>query len=108
MHVTNRPQPQPLNASGRVALMRALGDTPETVISLYQLRLGLCHAYVDGTPRAFRAALLDSQLSAPGEAMTFGADAPAIWGLLPLDPDWFAVNVAMSVAEELGSIIASQ
>jgi hypothetical protein len=99
---------QPLDAAGREALARALGDTPETVISIYQLRNGLCQAYVDGTPDDFRGVLLDSDVAAPGEAMTFGSDADAIWELLRADPDWLAVDVVPEIAAQLGARVTAE
>jgi hypothetical protein len=36
-----------LDPSGCVALIRALGDTPRTVIAVHQLRHNLCEAHVE-------------------------------------------------------------
>jgi hypothetical protein len=51
---------RPLGAPGRESLARALGDTPETVISVHQLTRGLCAAYVVGDPSQPEAVVLQS------------------------------------------------
>ena len=48
----------PLDREGCRILADALGDTPETTISVHRLRDGFCRAYVAGDPARFDAAMV--------------------------------------------------
>ncbi|MBA3425986.1 MAG: GNAT family N-acetyltransferase [Rubrobacter sp.] len=106
MIVGNRTTPKELDARGRHRLAEALGDTPETVISIHFLHRGLCRAYVSGGPEHF-AALIQS-IEAPGEPTAFGEDARALWKILHLTSDWWCVNVPDSLAPGLAAIMESE
>jgi hypothetical protein len=59
-------------------LARALGDSPETVISLHLLRRGLGRAWVAGTPASPRAVVVENLAFDLGEPMAFGTDPAEI------------------------------
>ncbi|MBA3414714.1 MAG: GNAT family N-acetyltransferase [Chloroflexia bacterium] len=86
-------------------LARALGDSPETVISLHLLRRGLGRAWVAGTPASPRAVVVEPLAFDLGEPMAFGTDPAEIWTLLAEIDDWWCVNVAPGVANDLAARI---
>jgi hypothetical protein len=89
------------------ALADALGDTPETVISVHQLRRRLCRAYIDGEPGDFAAVVLQGGYL-PTEPTAYGCDVEAIWGVLQHLEGWDCVNVAAPCARSLGAILARE
>ena len=93
-----------LDAAECRGLADALGDTPETVISVHLLRRGLCRAYVAGDPSCFRAAIVQSDFS-PDEPAAFGPDAQALWDVLRHVRRWGCVDVPRECAPGLGEII---
>ncbi|MGZ6391418.1 MAG: GNAT family N-acetyltransferase, partial [Ktedonobacterales bacterium] len=92
----------PCTAEQRETLADALGDTPETVISVHALRRGLCRAYVSG------AAAIVQWNELPGEPMGFGDDAAALWDLLQSVDGWFCLEVTPTCAAALGPLMATQ
>lgn len=94
----------PLDAKGRHALADALGDTPETVISVHQLRRGLCRAWTVGNPSRFDAAIIQGDFL-PEEPVGFGVDAERLWELLKPVEGWECIDVSQSCAAALGKII---
>lgn len=92
----------PCTAERRETLADALGDTPETVISVHALRRGLCRASASG------AAAIVQWDEQPGEPVGFGDDATALWDLLQSVDGWFCVEVTPTCAAELGPLIAAQ
>jgi len=94
----------PLNPKGCHVLADALGDTPETVISVHLLRRGLCRAYVAGNPSRFDGAIIQDNFC-PAEPMGFGSDPEVLWELLQAVRGWECVNVAPECAAALGGII---
>ncbi len=101
--------PQELDPAGCRALALALGDTPETVISIHQLRRGLCSAFVlrAASPSGFAAALLQSH-DLPQEPVAFGADPEALWELLGCIQGWTCVEVTSTCAPALGALMAAR
>jgi GNAT superfamily N-acetyltransferase len=95
-----------LDAPGRLALARALGDTPETVISVHLLRRGLCRALVLGPPDRPRAAILQP-VADPTEPTAFGGDPAAFWDLLRWLEGWTCVNVPCGAGPGLATLIAA-
>ena len=95
---------QPLSAGDCQALADALGDIPETVIAVHQLRRGLARAYVAGSPTHYVGALVQA-IDDPGEPMGFGADAAALWELLQAAQGWFCVEVTRECARALGPLV---
>jgi len=85
-------------------LADALGDTPETVISVHLLRRGLCRAYVAGDPSRFDGAIVQWNDS-PAEPMGFGSDPDVLWELLKVVRGWDCVNVTPQCATALGEIM---
>ncbi len=98
---------QPLDSRGCLALADALGDTPETVISVNFLRRGLCRAYVAGDPSRFDGAIVQWG-SCPDEPMGFGSDAEILRELLRSAEGWDCVDVASECAVALGEIIEKE
>ncbi len=84
----------PMDAGACLALAQALGDTPETVISVHLLTRGACRAYAIGEPSSFRAALIQAD-DLPEEPMAFGYDPDLIWQLLRSARGWKCVNVPL-------------
>jgi hypothetical protein len=84
-------------------LADALGERPETVISIHQLRRGLCKAYVIGNPAQFEGAIIRHPESR--ELNGYGHDAHALYELLQVVPDWDCVEVAPACAPALGKLI---
>lgn len=102
--MSNPLRPEPLDLQGQRNLANALGDTPETAISVHLLRRGLCRAYAAGDPEDFDAALIQAAED-PGEPTAFGDDAHALWDLLRPVEGWWCVNVPASLTPELGKLM---
>jgi GNAT superfamily N-acetyltransferase len=96
-----------LDQQGREQLADALGESPETVISVHGLRRGLARAWVVGDVASPAAAIVQSG-ALPGEPVGFGEDARAVWGLLQQVPGWFCVDVSPSLAAPLGELIQAE
>ncbi len=94
----------PLDPADCVRLADALGDTPETVISVHKLTRGLCRAYVTGDPSHFDGALIEG-FDLPEEPAAFGSDAEVLWQLLQSVNGWTCVNAPQAIARELGQVI---
>lgn len=92
----------PCTAEQRETLADALGDTPETVISVHALRRGYCRAYAN------EAASIVQWDEQPGEPVGFGDDAAALWDLLQSVDGWFCVEVTPGCAAALGPLIAAE
>jgi hypothetical protein len=97
----------PLDSEGCVALADALGDTPETVISVHRLRNQFCLAYTVGDPAHFDGAVVQDSFC-PTEPMGFGSDAEILWELLRSVERWDCVDVASECANALGQIIEKE
>lgn len=95
---------QPLNRKGCRLLADALGDAPETVISVSALRQGLCRVYITGDPASFEGAIIEANFL-PGEPAGFGSDPEVLWDLLKGVKGWDCVDVAPECATALGEII---
>lgn len=95
---------QPVDQQGRMALADALGETPETTISVHRLRNGLCRAYIAGDPEHFSGAIVQEDFCSD-EPMGFGSDPEVLWDLLKSVEGWDCVNVSSECAEALGQII---
>ena len=91
----------------RGLLIDALGDSPETVISLHLLEHGLCEAYVAGDPARFDGLILQSH-QMPGEPTGFGSDARTLWALLKTVQGWWCVNVSDACAPRLGTMVKEE
>jgi len=94
----------PLDRAASLELADALGDSPETVISVYQLKSGLCRAYVAGESSDFRAAVVQNS-DLPAEPVGFGDDAEALWDILTHVEGWRCATVPAECAARLGGII---
>jgi RimJ/RimL family protein N-acetyltransferase len=93
-----------LEPSESEALIRALGDTPQTVIAVHQLRHGLCEAYVEAGPGRHDAVVL--RPSRPSDELVgFGTDADSLCRVLRVVSDWSCVCVEGGIARRLGPIL---
>lgn len=97
-------QYEPLDPKGCLVLADALGDSPETVISVHALRRGYCRAYVAGDPARFGGVILQGDFC-PAEPMGFGADPKILWEVLKSVDGWDCVDVDSECATALGEII---
>jgi hypothetical protein len=88
-------------------LIQSLGDTPETVIAIHQLRHGLCEAYVEaGADRQDAVILRPSRPC--DELMGFGQDAESLGQVLRSLDGWSCVCVEDEIARRLGPILEAQ
>lgn len=98
----------PLSQIDCLRLANHLPDGPQTVISRAHLRWGTARAYaVDQTDAGFETAVIEDP-GCPGEPMVFGHNARQIANLMPQIPNWFCVNVALDLANELEPLLAAQ
>jgi len=97
----------PLDSEGCLVLADALGDTPETTISVHRLRCGFCRAYVAGNPVHFDGAIVQDDFC-PAEPMGFGPDPEILWNLLESVEGWDCVEVASKCANALGETIEKE
>jgi len=77
---------------------------PETVISVYVLRPGLCQAYVAGDPASFDGAIIQANFL-PTEPAGFGSNPEVLCDLLKGGQGWDCVDVVPEWATDLGEII---
>ena len=94
-----------LGQAQMLRLRAAIEEAPETLMSLEQLRRGLCRAYILGPLDAPLAAAVQPN-AFPGDVSVYGNDAQAIFALLRQLDGLEAVDIeaaqARSVAEWLG------
>lgn len=93
-----------LDAAERCALADALGETPQTLMSVHRLRRGLARAVVDGTPERPRAAIVQAH-TLMTEPAGFGDDPDRIYGLLRGLDGWTSVHVAVPLGPPLVALI---
>jgi hypothetical protein len=96
-----------LDPSKYEAMIAALGDTPETVIAVHQLRPGLCEAYVEAGPGGDDAVIL--RPSRPSDELVgFGQDVESLDRVLRGLSDWSCVCVEDGIASRLGPLLEAQ
>ena len=86
-------------------LAGTLPDSPQTVITISQLRRGLAQAYVVGNEMDWETAVIFDP-GQPGEPTAFGRNAAQIAEVMADLPDWFCVNVAADLAPQVGPFLA--
>lgn len=91
-----------LDEAGRILLRSAIGEAPETLMSLAQLRRGLCRAFVVEPPERPLAAAVQPD-AFPGDVRLYGNDAQAIFALLRELDGWEAADVAAAQARLLAA-----
>ena len=96
-----------LDPSEHPSLARALGNTPETVISVHKLTRRLCRAWVAGDPEKFSAAVVQGA-DLPEEPMVFGHDAGTAWELLKTVPGWVSPNISVELAPTIVKAISAE
>lgn len=98
-----------LGLDGQAALADALGESPETVMSVHRLRRGLARAWTAGdAARRVGAALVVQGTLLPEEPHAFGEDPAAILALLREVPGWQCVNAPEALAPALADLIARE
>ncbi len=99
---------EPLSKKQCHLLAQHLPDLPQTVISRAHLLWGTARAYAVGlTDVEFETAVVEDP-GCPGEPMVFGHNPRQITELMPRIPDWFCVNIATELAEEVAPLLARQ
>jgi GNAT superfamily N-acetyltransferase len=89
------------------ALIQVIGDAPETVIAVHQLRHGLCEAYAEAESGRHDAVVL--RPSRPSdELMGFGPDVESLGRVLRGLPDWSCVCVEDGIARRLGPLLETE
>jgi RimJ/RimL family protein N-acetyltransferase len=96
-----------LDPSECEALSAALGDTPETVIAVHQLRHGLCEAHVEAGAGCHDAVVL-RPFCPSDELVGFGRDAESLCRVLRVLSDWSCVCLEDGIARRLGPILEVQ
>lgn len=94
-----------IGGAGRIALVEALGDTPETVIATHLLRHGLARAYASGPPSRFKAAVIENLAFGTDELTAFGTDPALIWEIVRKLEGWSCVLVDAALAASLGELL---
>ena len=94
-----------LDRAGMLMLRPVIGETPETLMSLEQLRRGLCRAYVLGSPER-PAAVAVQPTAFPGDISLYGNDAQALFALLRQLDDWDAADVAIDHARPIADWVS--
>jgi len=97
----------PLDPARHMELAAALGDSPETVITLHHLRRGSCRAYVAGAPTHFDGAIIQ-HADAPTEPTGFGGDPAILDGLLQVMQGWDCISVPAMCAPGLGDALSQR
>jgi GNAT superfamily N-acetyltransferase len=99
---------EPLSKKQCQLLAQHLPDAPQTVISRAHLLWGTARAYAVGLMAdGFETAVIEDP-GRPGEPMIFGHNPQQIADLMPHIPDWFCVNVATELADELAPLLAER
>ena len=88
-------------------LADALGDTPDTVISVHLLRRRLCNVHLAGNPCSAIAGVIQAAFDLT-EPMGFGSDPQAIWELLKTMAGWNCISVPSECAADLAKTISEQ
>ena len=105
-HLSSSPTtPEPDFASQAPALLAALGDTPETVISRHAIQSGQCSVLVGGHAAHFEALIVQSD-DVPDEPTAYGSSAEEIAALLPHLQGWACLNVPQDLADDLINAVA--
>ncbi len=89
-------------------LATLLPDTPQTVISRAYLLWGTARAYTVGlTKTGFETAVVEDP-GCPGEPMVFGKNPQQIAELMPHIPNWFCINIANDLVNDLAPLLAKR
>ena len=100
----DRPEYTCRDVADHLRLAAALGDTPETVISVQLLHRGLARAYVAGPPDQFEAAIIENRAFNQDELTGFGKASP-LWELPKGLRGWSSVEVDSSIVTELRELL---
>jgi RimJ/RimL family protein N-acetyltransferase len=95
-----------LDAPGRLLLAAAIGERPESLMTLEQLRRGLCTATIVGSPEAPLAAVIQPD-AFPGDANVYGDDPDLLWSVLQSLPGWESIEASTTLAPALAARMCS-
>ena len=93
-----------LSGPQREALIRWLGDSPQTVVSIDRLRRGLGRAHISGPVDAPAAVVIQPHPDSPWPA-GFGDDPELLWTLLSGIDGWEAIHVALPMAGAMAEVV---
>src|SRR5512140_868591 len=96
-----------LDVSEKKQLAEALGDSPETALSVHLLRLGHGQVYMAGELPNFDAVIIEDYDVGP-ELLAFGRDIEGFLAILKEIPHWDAVNVPHDLGAPLASLICEE
>lgn len=89
-------------------LADSLPDSPETVISLSQLRRGLARAWVNGSEVTEWETAVIEDIAQPGEPLAFSQNPVQLADLLQSIPNWDCVNVTPQMAGLLAPLLETR
>lgn len=88
-------------------LADSLGDSPETVICVHNLRRRQCKAFAVCAGRGHDGAIVQID-SLPTEPTAYGGDAALLWDILRQLEGWDCINVNEDVAQPLAHIMENR
>ncbi len=94
----------PLDPARHLELVAALGDSPETVITIHHLRRGSCRTYVAGEPAHFEGAIIQ-HVDTPAEPTGFSTDPNVLDRLLQAVQGRDCISVPMQCVSSLGNAL---
>ena len=93
---------EPLDQGAHRILAEALGDTPETAISVHLLRRGFCLAFVAGEAARFEGAIVQGITLEDGRfaggmfdwltPFSFVVGCSLVWGYMLLGSTWLVIK----------------
>ena len=87
-------------------LAGAIGESPETLMTIEQLRRGLCRAAIAGSPERPLAAIVQPD-AFPTDATAIGDKPDLLWAILRGLEGWEAVDVAREIAPAMAELITA-
>ncbi len=96
-----------LDADDKRRIADALGDSPETALSVHSLRKGCGQVYMLGDLPDFKAIIIEDYDVGP-ELLGFGRDINGFLALLKEIPQWDAVNLPHDLGAPLAALICEE
>ena len=107
MHEPLPPPSEEATGEHMEALIDALCDSPETVISTHFLRRGAADVLVVGDPTDLEAVIVQLHIL-PSEPSVFGTSVDAVISLIPHLTGWACINVPADMADALMEPVARE
>jgi hypothetical protein len=101
---TTMPTVSELTPADMLRLAEQLGERPQSVIAVSELRKGSARAWLNGDLSDWTAAVVDTTLL-PGELLVFGHDAEGAIDILHNVNRWTCVEAEESVARRIGELL---